>query len=125
MKFVVAAILSLSLLLTGCVSTALNSGVTNFVQQDFVAAGKVLDASKDLLAPGDPWKPCVDAMAAGILKLQQGPGLKVEGGGLITEAARLHVLDSLVQNIPEPVKASCGAVLFDLMLRAGRRAPGL
>lgn len=125
MKYFAAIALSLTIFLSGCASGILNSKVTNFVQEDFVAAGKVLDASKDFLAPGDPWKPCVDAMAAGIIKLQQGPGLKVEGGGLITEAARLHVLDSIVNNIPIEVKSSCGMVLFDLMLRAGKRVPGL
>lgn len=114
----------LALTLSGCAGNAIRKVVTT-LQPDFQAQAQVLIGSAPLLPPNDPWLACNLALQDLGAKLLAGPGLDVAGSGLFTEAARLHVLDTVVQNLPPQVKQACGEVLMSLMLRAGSRLPGL
>lgn len=110
--------------LSGCAAQVLNGPLANFTAADATSAAQVAAASKELLPPGDVWGACMSFLAAGVAKLQAGPGLKTPVNGLLTEAMRLHVLRSLSQNIPSEMKASCGQMMIEIMLDAGQRAPG-
>ncbi len=83
------------LLLSGCATKVLNGPVATFTAQDLAA------------------------------QLQAGPGLELAGAGLFTELMRAHVIDAVVQNPPAEVQTKCGAALWGLLVRAGRRMPGL
>lgn len=115
---------SIALVAAGCAGQAIRTVVTD-LKPDFQAQAEVLRGSAALLPPGDPWLACNTALQDLGGKLLAGPGLEVKGAGLFTEAARLHVLDSVIQNLPTAVKQACGEVLLGILLRAGRRLPGL
>lgn len=120
----VIAILVAGVLVTGCAGPVIRQ-VTTLVGPDVDGAAAVLKASEDLLPANDPWLRCLTNLQVLNLHLVAGPGLQVQGGGLLTEAARLHVLDSLSQNLPPALKAACGEVVLQLLMRAGARMPGL
>ena len=117
-------VLLAALLFTGCAGRVIRDVVTDLAP-DFKAQAAVLTGSASLLPPNAPWLACNVALQDLGAKLLAGPGLDVPGAGIFTEAARLHVLDSLIANLPTAIKQSCGEVLLTILLRAGSRLPGL
>lgn len=121
-------VLVIALLGAGCAAPLTKQAVT-LVAPDVKAAVKVLTASEALLPDHDPWLVCLTNLDTLGTYLAAGPGLDVpECAGrpcILTEAARLHVLDTVARTLPPALKAACGQLLLELMIRAGSRAPGL
>lgn len=121
-------ILALAMLATtGCAQQLVNSQAVAFLKADLDSAAQVSTAGQaaGLLLPTDPWASCALAVSRTLVQVQASVGLVTPAGGLFTEAARLHILDVLSQSFPPELQAACGQVFFDLLLRAGKRFPGL
>jgi hypothetical protein len=128
MKLVV--ILLAALLVGGCGESLqqkiLTGPVITLTLKDAVSAQDVLTKSAALLPAGDTWLGCMQTIQGLLQAVQAGPGAPEPVNGILTEAARLHVLDTMLQqSTSTPGQQNCAQILIQIQLRAAAGAiPG-
>ena len=122
--------LALILSLAGCATSplqqVLGGPVITLTLKDSISAQDVLTKSAPLLPPGDSWLACMQTIQGMLQAVQAGPGALETTNGVLTEASRLHVLDSMMQQASStPGQQSCAQIILSIQLRAAAGAtPG-
>src|SRR6266568_8768877 len=98
--------------LTGCAESPLQKTLTGqaitLTLKDAVSAQDLLVKSAPLLPAGDPWANCMQTIQGMIQAVQAGPGAVEPTNGILTEASRLHVLDSMLSQASKTTgQATC------------------
>lgn len=116
--------------LTGCASSVtqqiLSGPVITLTLKDAISAEDVLTRSAALLPPGDSWLACMQTIQGMLTAVQAGPGAPETTNGVLTEAARLHILDAMLsQASSTPGQQSCAQIILQIQLRVAAGAtPG-
>jgi hypothetical protein len=100
--------------------------VVTLTLADSISAQDVLSRSQNLLPPGDPWFACMATIQNMLMAVQAGPGAPETTNGILTEAARLHVLDTMMsQASTSPGQQTCAQIILAIQLRmAAGATPG-
>lgn len=123
-------LLGLALALTACSQSltqrVLGGPIITLTLNDSISAQDVLTKSAPLLPPGDSWLGCMQTIQEMLQAVQAGPGAPEPVNGILTEAARLHVLDAMMsQASSTPGQQSCAQIILQIQLRAAAGAtPG-
>ena len=117
----------LALFMSGCAITAIKEKighkVLSITEKDLRVGLALAEANKDVLPADDQWGACYLKVADTIARVQ---GTETPDGGLLfTSAMRLHILQALKDGLEDEIKAACGQVFFDVMVRAAQSIPGV
>ncbi len=113
----------IALFLTGCTTSPLQQVLTGpavtLTLKDSIAAQDVLTKSAALLPKGDTWLGCMQTIQGMIEAVQAGPGAAEATNGILTEASRLHILDTMMQQASStPGQQNCAQIILQIQLRA-------